>query len=139
MDAQARLAIYDVAFEAVHRDDENVSPHDQAAIRAFLRDTEAEDEWLRRTRFIDGSPALLMRSMLMEQGSELEQLMEKFLPRVRSALKRHVLLGVPVPRNLRFACEVSVTYWKTVAQWQQGMLPEYLIEDLKGRFPLRWA
>lgn len=117
---QQRLLLYDAALMATGYSNGDISEHSKIAVRRFLEDTPQEDEWLERECFIDGSLALLMRSMLREAGTREEKAAEEKFPEVRKALKAFVG-GTPIPEELRFAVSVSIGYWRRVATWKDGL------------------
>ncbi len=113
---------YDKALAAVQKKKGEVALEDRAAVTWFVENTPGEDEWIARKAFIDGSPALLMRSMLSEQGSEEEIGVEKDLSRLREAL---IAFAGAVhdandafPADLVPAAKTSIKYWKIIAQWR---------------------
>jgi len=118
MGANPRFKIYTRALVAIGT---HPCPSSCAEVQAFLDDTKAEDEWL-LAGFIDGSPALLMRSMLAEVGTIQEKKIGSDFDfgKVRKALQDFVS-GTPIPEELRFAAQVSIRYWKGVAFWQEGI------------------
>ena len=119
--AAKRVALWETALTTVMGGSLIVTPEHPLAVVAFLEDTPEEDEWLARDHFIDGSRALLMRSILAEQGTKFELLTALDLYRVRPALRAFVA-GQDFPEDLRRAAMVSIKYWKLVARWEDSML-----------------
>ncbi len=115
---QERLAIYDALLAAIglHTVDE-VSA---GAARYFIDDTPYEDECLQKG-FINGSHAILMRSLLIENGTPEEQSLEPLFGHVREALRNFGERHEPIPKELRPAVRVNVRFYRDVAVWQYSM------------------
>jgi hypothetical protein len=117
--AQERRAIYDALLEELHQ--QTVTERTKSAAAAFIADTPYEDEWLARERFIDGSHALLMRSMLREQGTLEERSLQGRFHEVRDALRALAEKGAPVPAYLVEAAKVNVKYYRNVVTFQANL------------------
>ena len=117
-----RLALYDDALRAVMVDD--IGPTEIAAIQRFIDDTPYEDEWLiRGNKFINGSQAMLMRSILHEQGTEGQKMMELHFSAVRVSMKALVRDNRGIPRRLLDATRLNIDFYKRVAMRQIGVQP----------------
>lgn len=113
--------LYDATAMVVGYSNGVITPHARNTVRRFLEATKQEDEWIAAERYLNGSLALLMRSMLCEAGSPAEKKVEEKLPAVRQALHAFTQ-GTPVPAELRFATAVSIKYWKEVAAWNERVV-----------------
>jgi hypothetical protein len=131
MSSTDKFELYDKALKVMTDLSSGIPVNEaqRAHVKAFLDATPQEDEWLARKSFINGSPALLMRSMVNENGSENEKWALEGLADVRVALRSFVDEGKRLTIGQRTVAEVSIKWWKKVEEWHDRMLPDSLFTN----------